>query len=95
MSKKALKFLPNDNVVVALEDVSKNDCLRINGEETDVCARIALPQGHKIAITDIPEGGEIRKYGHVIGFAAQPIVKGDYVHVHNVQDTITDWRGQH
>ena len=93
MSKKALKFLPNDNVVVALEDVSKNDCLRINGEETGVCARTALPQGHKIAITDIPEGGEIRKYGHVIGFAAQPIVKGDYVHVHNVQDTITDWRG--
>ena len=90
--KKALKFQADDNVVVALEDLKCGDVLCINGEASDVTVLEDLPQGHKVAICDIKTGEKIRKYDHVIGSATVDIAKGGYVHVHNVQDTITDWR---
>lgn len=36
-----------------------------------------VPQGHKVALTDIPEGGEVRRYGEVVGIATQAIPRGD------------------
>lgn len=91
--KKALLFQKGDNVVVALEKLEAGDQLVINGEESDVIVKTALPQGHKVAIRDIAEGEDIVKYSHVVGSANCAIAKGDYVHVHNVVDTITDWKG--
>ena len=44
-----------------------------------------IPYGHKIAIRDIPAGNRIIKYGESIGQADTDIVKGDYVHVHNMK----------
>lgn len=43
-----------------------------------------VPYGHKIAVTDIPKGAHIMKYGESIGAASTDIKKGDYVHVHNL-----------
>lgn len=91
--KKAVKFDAEDNVAVALEALEEGDILLVNGTPTEIRVRGSLPQGHKVAVCDIPQGEAIRKYGHVIGIAAYGIQKGDYVHVHNVQDIITDWRG--
>ena len=85
MSKKALKYLDSDNVVVALEDLQPGDLLHINGVDSDVSVNCAIPQGHKVATEDIAKGGQIIKYGHVVGFANEDIKKGDYVHVHNLE----------
>ena len=79
--KKALLFQKGDNVVVALENLEVGDQLLINGEESDVFVKAALPQGHKVAIRDIAEGENIVKYSHVIGSANCAIAKGDYVQV--------------
>lgn len=95
MIKKALKFDKNDNVVVALEPMEPGDVLCVNGEATDITVRAALPQGHKIAERDICEGETIYKYGHPIGTAATGILAGDYVHVHNVLDPVSDWKNNH
>ena len=38
-----------------------------------------MPQAHKIALEDLAEGAPIRRYGQVIGYAAQPIAKGSWV----------------
>jgi len=46
-----------------------------------------VPPGHKIALADIPEGGDVRKYGAVIGRATAAIRAGDHVHVHNIEST--------
>lgn len=46
-----------------------------------------VPQGHKVALADIPAGGEVRKYGAVIGRATAPIRAGEHVHVHNIEST--------
>lgn len=39
-----------------------------------------VPQGHKVALDDIPEGGAVRRYGVAIGFALAPIAAGRWVH---------------
>ena len=39
-----------------------------------------VPQAHKVALVDIPEGGEVRRYGVVIGRALKPIRAGSWVH---------------
>jgi galactarate dehydratase len=38
-----------------------------------------VPQGHKVALADIAAGAPIRRYGEVIGTAAAPIARGDWV----------------
>ena len=39
-----------------------------------------VPQGHKVALADIPEGGAVRRYDVAIGFALAPIAAGRWVH---------------
>ena len=39
-----------------------------------------VPQAHKVALVDIPEGGEVRRYNVTIGFALKPIAAGSWVH---------------
>lgn len=93
MLKKTLKFQDGDTVAVALEALERGDRIAVNGSPADLAAAEAIPQGHKIALEDMAEGAPVVKYGHTVGFAARAIRRGEYVHVHNVKDTITDWRG--
>ena len=51
------------------------------GEGVPVAAPVAA--GHKIARSDIAEGGSVVKFGQVIGYATRPITKGEHVHGHN------------
>ena len=39
-----------------------------------------VPQGHKVALTDLAEGEEVRRYDVCIGQAARPIPTGSWVH---------------
>ncbi|RYF63235.1 MAG: galactarate dehydratase, partial [Comamonadaceae bacterium] len=39
-----------------------------------------VPQAHKVALVDIPEGGEVRRYDVPIGYALKPIPAGSWVH---------------
>lgn len=41
-----------------------------------------IPQAHKIAVQDIPAGGEIIRYGVVLGYAIHDIKKGDWINEH-------------
>jgi len=38
-----------------------------------------VPQGHKVALTDLEQDAPIRRYGQVIGYAAKPIRRGSWV----------------
>ena len=59
-----------------------NVMVMIEGNDT-------IPAGHKMALTDIPEGQPVIKYGNVIGYAKCDIKKGDWVHVHNVRTSLS------
>ena len=73
-----------DTVVVAIEKINAGetvtwrDCF---GNEQHIVAIF-----HKVAITDMPKGSEVVKYGEHIGLAACDIHVGEHVHVHNVQN---------
>ena len=66
-----------DNVAVAVQDTPA-------GTEVlpGLVARQDIPQAHKIALTDIPAGGEIVRYGVVLGYAKNPIPKGSWINEH-------------
>ncbi|MCD2506042.1 UxaA family hydrolase, partial [Staphylococcus aureus] len=38
-----------------------------------------VPQGHKVALTDLNQGDEIVRYGEVIGFADETIKRGSWI----------------
>lgn len=81
---------PKDTVgVVVVEDVEPGQDLvgwvMATDETISVTSVDAVPLGHKVALNDISEGDTIIKYGHDIGKAVAPIVKGAHAHVHNVK----------
>jgi galactarate dehydratase len=39
-----------------------------------------VPQGHKVALADMAPGAPIVRYGQVIGYAGEPIARGDWIH---------------
>ena len=47
-----------------------------------VVTREDIPQAHKIALTDIPKGGEVVRYGVVLGYAKAPIPVGAWINEH-------------
>ncbi|MDD9909631.1 MAG: UxaA family hydrolase [Ahrensia sp.] len=44
-----------------------------------------VPIGHKIALSDIEEGGTAIKYGEDIGKFVAAVKKGHHVHTHNLK----------
>ena len=72
-----------DNVCVALGELPEGTSVEMEGVE--IVTRGVIPFGHKFAVTDIPIGGHVIKYGEVIGLVTQPIWAGDHIHLHNLQ----------
>lgn len=70
---------PSDNVVTATR------ALEIGTDIEGVATTALIPSGHKVAVRDIPQGGEVRKYAQLIGYAASDISAGSHVHTQNVE----------
>lgn len=85
--KQAIIVDPKDNVATAIRDLKKGDVFETDSASVVLASDILF--GHKFALTDIPKGQYVVKYGARIGRATSQIDKGDHVHVHNVED-ITD-----
>jgi altronate hydrolase len=87
--REAVRLRPEDNVAVAARPLPRGAVLTLaDGGAVEV--RDVVPLGHKLALAEIPEGGEIRKYGQIIGFASRDIPAGAHVHVHNVRADLFD-----
>jgi altronate dehydratase small subunit len=85
---KAIKLNEKDNVATVFSDVKKDDILEIlteTGESWNLNVLNDVPYGHKIALDDIKVGQQVTKYGEEIGVASNPIIAGDYVHIHNIE----------
>jgi altronate dehydratase len=84
--KKAIKLDRLDNVATVMEDVKKGDKITIKGQKPEryVICYSAIPRGHKIALMSIRKGDNIIKYGEVIGIAISNIIRGEHVHIHNL-----------
>ncbi len=87
--KRALKMKPTDNTATVLEEVLPGEevAAQLGTEITRVTAVEKVPFAFKIALTDIPKGEMIYKYGEVIGRASTDIRQGALVHIHNLEGT--------
>ena len=83
----AIMISAKDNIAVCLEDIRESADVEVRlGEEAwSITALEEIPFGFKIALADIPAGERIIKYGESIGLASEPIIKGQLVHVHNLE----------
>ena len=83
-----IKIHEDDNVAVALRQIAAGETLTVAGEPVVVSEEI--PQGHKFALRAIGEGEAVVKYGFRIGYAKEPIQKGQWIHVHNIKTALGD-----
>ena len=74
MKKILIKIHSQDNVAVAIEDIKAGTKIT-----DDLTAIDLIPQAHKIALKNISEGAEIRRYNTVIGYAKKNIQKGQWI----------------
>lgn len=85
----ALKVTDKDNVATifanGVTDGTTVDVRDKKGNSETVTVIGDVPYGHKIAVRDIKKGELIIKYGEEIGAATKDILKGEYVHVHNLE----------
>jgi (2R)-sulfolactate sulfo-lyase subunit alpha len=75
--------------VVVVEGVKAgaelNGWVMDDDRRVNLVARQDIPIGHKIALTDMPVGATVLKYGIDIGKVVAPIQAGQHAHVHNIK----------
>ena len=83
-----LQIHPDDNVAVTLEPLKAGEVVETSAGA--VTLREDIPQGHKLALMDIPSGAAVVKYGFPIGHATQTIHVGDWVHSHDLATSLNE-----
>ena len=78
-----LRLHPADNVVVVKRPLKPG--VELEGGAFRCTVAKGIPPGHKLAVTEIPAGARVLKYGQTIGFATTRIAPGEHVHTHNVE----------
>jgi altronate hydrolase len=78
-----IRLHERDNVAVAVKPLHPGD--RVEGSGFAVTPIEPIATGHKVALAPIAAGGDVVKYGEIIGIATAAIAVGAHVHVHNVR----------
>lgn len=65
---------PNDNVIVALKDLSKGTIIHHNGAAIELKENIS--QKHKIYLQDFKAGSSVYMYGVLVGTTTQDVQQG-------------------
>jgi galactarate dehydratase len=74
---RTIRMHPADNVAIVANDGGLPAGTPLPGGPV---LRDKVPQGHKVALVDLPAGTEVRRYDVVIGRAARDIAAGSWVH---------------
>ena len=82
-----LKIHSADNVAVALAALPAGAVAEVAGER--ITLREEIPAGHKFALADVPENGQVVKYGYPIGHAVTPVAKGAWVNEKNIKTNLS------
>ena len=85
--KKAIIMHENDNLVTAMDDISKGDEVTVFSKSNDVVETIKALEdikfGHKLMNVDVEKDTDIIKYNPIVGRSFKAIKKGAHAHVHN------------
>ena len=90
MNNNTLIVHPDDNVIVALEDLKGGETISVNGEEYTLLEDIR--QKHKFSMQDLGVGDEVRMYGVLVGKATKPIFRGGLISRENVTHEADEYR---
>src|SRR6476620_7694005 len=72
-----IRMHPDDNVGIVANDGG----LEPGAAFADgLVLRERVPQGHKVALADLPAGAEVRRYNVVIGRTSRDVAAGSWVH---------------
>jgi altronate hydrolase len=74
----------DDHVAIAKRLVENTTEFQLSPDSESICTTDSMDLGHKVALVAIPQGGPVRKFGQLIGFATTDIQPGDWVHSHNL-----------
>jgi len=76
-----IRMHASDNVAIVANDGGLDaGTVLVDDHAAGLALIDRVPQGHKLALVDIPAGGVVRRYGVPIGQALQPIAAGRWVH---------------
>jgi altronate hydrolase len=89
MNYKITKVHPKDNVLVALQDLAKNETVYYNGNEYTLVDRV--PAKHKFVTNDMQPGDELFMYGVLVGKAQTHISKGGRITTDNVKHAASNF----
>lgn len=85
---RVLKIHPDDNLIVALENIPEGE--RIVWMDEEVVVQQAIQAKHKFAATDFAVGDSLFMYGVLIGKACQPIKSGEIITTFNVKHAASE-----
>lgn len=100
MKTTVLKVKPQDNIIVALQDLEAGQIVEYEDETYEMPTPV--PAKHKFAARSFAVDDELVMYGVKVGLATQPIARGERIHVDNVihaangadlNGTTSDWEG--
>jgi altronate hydrolase len=89
MGNPYIQLHPEDNVLVALEDLEAGRKVTFNGKEMII--KLPIPAKHKFAMRDMLTGDEILMYGVLVGKAVQQIREGELITIQNVIHASEDY----
>ncbi|HSV82812.1 MAG TPA: galactarate dehydratase [Ramlibacter sp.] len=72
-----IRMHPADNVAIVANDGGLAEGTVVEGS---LVLREQVPQAHKVALVDLPEGTAVRRYNVTIGYALKGIPAGSWVH---------------
>lgn len=88
--KRFLQIHPDDNVLVALQDLSKGELISWN--DTNIILQDDIHAKHKFFIEDLNIGDEVLMYGVLVGKATLAISKGGLMTTSNIHHASQDYR---
>lgn len=83
MRHNIVKIHPNDNVLVALSDLTAGETVRWNGDEIQVLEPI--PGKHKFAAADLMPGDAVTMYGVLVGKTQHYVPRGGLLTTANLK----------
>lgn len=89
MRHRVLKVHQDDNVVVALTNLSKDETITWNGDQFQMLENI--PAKHKFVTQNLATGDPIFMYGVLVGKAQSPLQKGQLISTKNVKHAASDF----
>ena len=83
---KVIIINEKDNVATTIVPLEAGTVVSvlIQGRKEKLKLLSPIPPGHKFALREVAQGGDVIKYGEPIGQTTAPIMRGEHVHVHNV-----------